>query len=225
MAAAPKRLTELQATKLKRVFESAQAHALERPLQEIRVEEIAADSGVAASSLYKRFGTKEALVAAAIVNYFDESVGSLVADLDPVAPLQRLVYGLDTTANRIVEQPGIARTLMTIYFSDGPHQSTTQVLSRQIRETYRPILSDMHRRRFLAQWVDPAQLATHLCDRQFGVVSEWSLGRIRNRDLPGALRFAVLLILSGASVGKQAAEIRQLLASMSSRSTGGRRQR
>ncbi len=175
------------------------------------MEDIAKASRVSAGTLYNRFGTKEGLIAAALLDYFDAAVGSLVASHKADTPVAILIYGLDITAHSVLQAPHFSRALMATYFRPGTDHIATDHLTQRVFETWLPVLERMRQQGSLARWADVARLNTEICDRLFGVVVKWAQGKIPDAALRNAVTFSILLLLHGASKGRQATEIETLL--------------
>ncbi len=202
-----KRLTELQAKKLSRVMTTTQRLLSGHAIDDIRVEEIAKASHVSPSTLYNRFGTKDGLISAALLAYFDDAVVALIARREDGTPLQSLLHGLDATIHKILEAPQFANALMVTYFRPGPRSTANTQLTQRVTDTYLPILVEMRAKRCLADWTDLPVLATEISDRQFGVIAKWSQERIPDTELQDRFRLAVLTLLHGVSRGRQAEEV------------------
>jgi len=208
----PRKLTTRQAEKLARVLASTRQELSKRSAEQLRMEDIAAASGVAAGTLYNRFGSKEGLIGMALLDYFDEAVGDLVASHRSGTPVEILVYGLRVTARAGLSAPNFTRALMTTYFRPGTEHVASNRLTQRVFETWLPLFQSMRDRDGLADWVNIELLDMEICERLFGVVVKWAQGKIPDRELPRRILLAILLILRGASVGAQAAEIDPMLA-------------
>ena len=182
------------------------------------MRDLAAASGVAPGTLYNRFGSKDQVVSMAVLDHFETVIRSRLTDYaDAKTPLDKMMAILELIAGDCIRGPTFARALMSTYFKVGSEERILAPLYQALYDSWLPLIEQMHQANLLKPWALPRMLCVEMCDREFGVVMKWAQGDVPDGDFQERSSFAVLLVLQGASQGRQAKAIESRLESISDR--------
>lgn len=105
--------------KLARVIAAAQRLSRDRPLEDISVAEIAAESGVAVGTIYQRFRDKAALIERVHRDYFEASARREAALLEELATIPDLDGRVELLVDHLMadyrENAGVLRSIIVAW--------------------------------------------------------------------------------------------------------------
>ncbi|HKY89538.1 MAG TPA: TetR/AcrR family transcriptional regulator [Nevskiaceae bacterium] len=202
-----------QSAKLARIMSVTQQLLGEVGVENITMRDLAHKSRVAAATLYNRFGTKDRLVTAAVIDHYELAIANVVARrATSQQPLDQVVENIRVIARDCQRRPGFAQALMVAYFKVGNDREMPTRLYAALLHSLLPPIQQMQADGQLQPWVSAQEVAEELCDRMFASVMKWSQGLVpKPLLLDHALR-SLLLSLAGASTRAQADAIGALLA-------------
>lgn len=202
-----------QSAKLARIMSVTQQLLGEVGVENITMRDLAARSRVAAATLYNRFGTKDRLVTAAVIEHYELAIAHVVARRTTIQkPLDQIVENVRVIVRDCQRRPGFAQALMVAYFKIGNDREMPTRLYAALLHSLLPPIRQMEAGGTLRPWASSQAVAEELCDRMFGAVMKWSQGLVpKPLLLEHALR-SLLLSLAGASTAEQADEIGAVLA-------------
>lgn len=179
---------------------------------QMTVRDLAAASGVAPGTIFNRFGSKDQVISMAVLDHFETVIRVRINNYESVkTPLEKLMLGLNLIATAAMNTPAFTSAMMSAYFKVHTDQRKLQSLYQALYDTWFPIVLEMQEANLLRPWVLVTALCSDLCDREFGVVMKWVQGDISTSHFKDRTRYSVLCILLGASRGRQATAIEQLL--------------
>jgi AcrR family transcriptional regulator len=214
-------MTELQSARIERILAATKRLLGTIGLERMTMKDVAVASDVAEATLYNRFGTKDNLVSAAVVDYFETRIRRNVEHHACRTPIEKVLVTAQVVAEAVVEAPEFTRGLMNTWFDCRSERSTTLRLADTISASWIPILLEMRAQRLLAKWVSLKLLSDELRDREFGVVVRWAQGQIADRRCRDHLAYASLMPLLGVSRGKQVEAITTVLEALTGKLDGG----
>ena len=211
-----KTLTDLQSARLGRILSAAQKLLGEIGVERMTMRDLAEASGVSAATLYNRYGTKDGVVTAAVLDHYERAVRSVLdREAGNETPEQQIAHGISVIAKDCLRRPAFGRALMSAYFKIGNEREMPTGLYQALMQSWLPQLQQLADQKTLHDWVSVPLLAEELCDRMFGIVMKWAQGGIPNKTFVERAQISVLLPLAGAFRGARAAEVAALLASLS----------
>lgn len=211
-------LTDRQSARMGRILESAQRLLGEVGVERMTMRDLAAASGVAAATLYNRFGTKDGIVTYAVLDHYERAVRSVVErSTGTESPVEQIAYAARVIVKDCRRRQGFAGALMSAYFRIGNEREMPTRLYDALMQSWLPPLQQMRDSSRLHDWVSIPLLAEELCDRMFGMVMKWSQGMIPGVALEDRTLYSLLSVLAGVSREPQAGEIANLLRVLSSR--------
>lgn len=206
-------LTPRQEARLGRILHSARDLLGEVGAERMTMRDLAVASGVSAATLYNRFGTKDSLIAHAVVDHYREAIVKVVArGADAESPVEHLDDVIRVIVRDCLRRPAFASALMSAYFKIGNDREMPTQLYQSLLQSWLPPLQQLHDAGALRDWASVPVLAEELSERMFGVVMKWSQGMISDRSFPDRARLSILLPLLAASRGKTASELEALVA-------------
>lgn len=210
--ATTKYLTGAQTARMERILATTKRMLSEVGPESMTIRDLAAASNVAPATLYKRFGGKDALIAVAVIDHYEQTILKYFEDdRGSGSPVDRVVYGLELFDQEIQHSPALAQALMSAHFRIGNDRLMSDKLYGIAYKTWLSLLEEMRQRKSLRDWVSLPHLCAEMCDREFAVVMKWCQGTIPHDFLRNALVFGMLSVLLGASKGQQASQIEQML--------------
>lgn len=216
-------MTPLQSARFDRILAATRRLMAEQGADGMTMRAIASMSRVSEGTLYNRFGSKDRLVAVAMVEYFEQAVQTHIEQQTRKAPVARIVHSVDVVVRSILEAPAFTRGLMSAFFKLGGDREMPNQLAARVYASWMPLLLEMQQRKQLHDWVSVPLLCEELCDREFGTVMKWAQGNLGNATFRDQLLYSLLSSLLGASKGRQAREIADIQARLGKRLAGARR--
>lgn len=197
---------------LERVIETTKRLITEVGAERITIRGLAAASGVAPNTLYNNFGSKEQLIVLALFDHYERNIGGdFVAHRNEQSSLENFLYVLKLLVRTCERHPGFARTMVGIYFKIGDNRQIMETMYGTIYSTWLPLLIEMQEQGGLCDWTSVEVLNDEMCQRAFASLLKWARDEVSLSALYDHAAFGVLSILVGASSGKQAQEIQQML--------------
>ena len=151
---------------------------------EIRMRELAERSDVALGTLYNRFGSKEAIAAAAVLEVFhkhivawEDTIGANVAE--------RLDHRVRSTAAEILLQPAFARTMVSLYFraASAGQDNVVELLHAIPKRENVKAIEELQSAGVLLADVRIDMLAEEMVLAQYATIARWAQGSICDDEL------------------------------------------
>jgi len=177
------------------------------------VRELCDKADVAPNTLYNAFGSKENVVALAILQYFEDFHASIAfsEDADSFAGV---IEREMTTAIRNLSIPHYVHAVAGLYFSNSGNAPLRQVLIGIAGHSYFPWLQRLQVHRQLERGVDIQRVVSNLSAMLWAQVHEWRVGALTD-DTSVTARFdAVLSYLAGVTRAEARKDVRSLLADL-----------
>lgn len=188
----------LMVARRQRILEEVLKLIEESGVERITIREIARRSGVAPRTLYTAFGRKEELIAQAIRQHFQESMGEN-SPLTAPDSLHAVSARLDMLAHVVIRQRHYSSVLAAIYFSPTIDPRIYEILKEiglsHIRLWVTILVAE---KRLNAS--SPRQiefLLSQLANAEYNVINDWGCGRLTDAQLAPHLKLAVLLLIRG----------------------------
>jgi AcrR family transcriptional regulator len=179
-------------------------------LLNFNMNELCKRAGVAKRTLYNAFQTREQLIAVAISEYFQEYVDRIPYSA-PLGTLQNNLERLISVTQRNVHIRNYIRAIMSIFFSADAESDIWRTMQGMATRPTLEWLRNLAARRQLQPWIEPQNLADDLVRLEYGIVNDWSLGRLSDEDLTPHLLLSFLTYMAGATRGAANAEIRETI--------------
>ena len=180
----------------KRILAEARALVSEKGLDGWNLNELGKRAGVARQTLYYAFGSKEDVVAAAILDYFD--------DYERVIPYRTAIGSIDHMIERIVAIGhrnltirNYVAALVAIYYGRSPElwRAMHDVAVRSHEATVAALAAEHQ----LQPWVEPAALAEMMVGQTILIANAWIQQRIPDTAMIDRMALAVLTELAGST--------------------------
>ena len=177
----------------------------------VTMRDVCERAGVARKTLYDRFGSKDALVLAAVTEVLDavdvraRKLAAGDTGIGVVLAYQRAAF------RQIVRAPKYAAAMGHALFQAAPDDALTQVLLRA--RIARNVAALAHARECgeLSPQVDIDTLAAHLAAQSWGVIMLWMKGLVALARIETEGRRAQLMTLIAATTGSRREALVQLL--------------
>ena len=194
----------------RRILDEARKMMAEGGAEAMAMRDLAERSGVSLRTLYNAFGSKEALIAAAVRQYYDKflralSVGRDLDDFDWV------LTGVVATNLRNQQIRAYLSSVVGLYFS----QSADPVIRSELRRMGAGFMTGWMEqacaRRQLRRGTDVARAIGRIASLQYAVNQEWLSGHASDAEFMPAILEGVLTYLAGMARGAALARIEALL--------------
>lgn len=179
----------------KRILAAARALVSEKGIEGWSLAELGKQAGVAKQTLYYAFGSKEEVVAAAILDYFEEYEAAIPYRAAP-GSIDRLIERIVGIGRRNLTIRNYVAALIGIYFGRSPDlwQAMFDVASRPHLSAVRALAA----RGQLQPWTRPEAVADMMVGQTILVANAWVQGRIPDAAMIDRTAVAVLTELAGS---------------------------
>ncbi|OCC23320.1 hypothetical protein MB02_11840 [Croceicoccus estronivorus] len=174
----------------------------ENGFENIRMRELAKRCGVAVTTLYNHFGSRDELIAAVLENDFRGLYGPLsqkTADLPPDRKfISRVVYACDN----ILAMSDYTATVLTFYFRPKVDPILRSVVHDYVAGDFAGIAQAIAELGELQDWVEPADFGSDVVTQLYAIVIIWLQGYMLPSALHPRLLRAGATAFAGVSKGK-----------------------
>jgi AcrR family transcriptional regulator len=194
-----------------RILEVTRSMLTEAGYHGVTMRDVCERAGVARKTLYDRFGSKDALVLAAVTEVLDavdlraRKLAGADDGIGAVLAYQRAAF------RQIVRAPKYAAAMGHALFQAAPEDALSHVLLRNRIARNASALAHARARGELAPAVDIDTLAAHLTAQSWGVIMLWMKGLVALDRIETESRRACLMTLIAAATGARREALIQLL--------------
>jgi len=198
-----------------RILEETRRYLTEEGYDGLTMRGLAERAGVAATTVFNIFGTKESLVAEAVHDRFD----ALSLGVTPARTLtiDDLVAHEEWMASTVLQNASYARAMVILYFSESVQNQVVDLLRNASTQAFKVYFAQARERQVLADWVDSDVVARMISNQLFSVVHDWAIGEIADDNLADHMKLAFALILSSVLVGDERKHVDTLLRDVAGR--------
>ena len=181
----------------KRILAAARSLVSEKGIEGWSLAELGKHAGVAKQTLYYAFGSKDEVVAAAILDYFEEYEAAIPYRAAP-GSVDRLIERIVGIGRRNLTIRNYVAALIGIYFGRSPDlwQAMYSVASRPHLSAVNALAANG----LLQHWATPEAVADKMVGQTILVANAWVQGRIADKDMIDRIAVAVLTELAGSVV-------------------------
>lgn len=179
----------------RRILREARGLIAERGVPGFSLAELGKRAGVAKQTLYYAFGSKEAVVAAAILDYFDE-YEQQIPYRAASGSLDRLIERQVAIGRRNLAIRNYVAALVSIYFGDAPDlwSAMHAVAALSHRAYVERLVADDG----LQPWCKPDDIVDGMVGQLFITANAWVQGRLPDESMIDRLVIGLLTYLAGA---------------------------
>lgn len=174
----------------------------EKGIANFGVRELSQRANVAQGTLYNAFSSKERIVALAIRDAYDE-IRLRIHYKTAADTIEGLLDRAIAINRRNLKSRNYALAVTSIYFSTSPPADVWNILRQMGTNGITEFMFRMKSDGLLKKWVIIEDIAISYSNTNYGIINEWALGRLSDRDY--LRRIAEALLLLTASVSKGAA--------------------
>lgn len=202
----------------RRILSETRKMIAQAGIDALSMRALAAQAGVSLRTLYNAFGSKEALIAAAIRQYYDKFLRAISEDRDPYD----FAFVIDTVIatnlrNRQI-RPYLA-ALIGQYFQHSSDPAIRLELRRVASGFALPWLEVTRARGQLRPGADMDRIVWNLSSLQYAINQEWHAGALPDADFLPAILDGLLSYLAGVTCGEAHGQVTTLMDDLH----GGRR--
>ncbi len=175
------------------------------------VRELCDRAQIAPNTLYNAFGSKDAVIALAVLGYF-EGFFARTEFIHPSDSFEGVMERNIAGALRNIELPQYVHAVAKLYFSDSENLSLRPDFDRLVGRFFLPWLERLRLERQLVKGVDLKRVPGNMAAILFAQVLEWRAGRLDDIGFLDARTDAILCYLGGLTKGDAERSIRKALA-------------
>ena len=194
----------------RRILHETRRMMVEGGVDQMGMRELAERSGVSLRTLYNAFGSKEALIAAAVRQYYDKFLRALSEGRDPY-DFDWVLTGIVATNLRNQQIRDYLSGVVGLYFSLSADEAIRVELQRIGAGFMVPWLELLQARRQLRRGTDITRSISHIASLQYAINQEWLAGCIPDDAFVPAILDGVLTHLAGLVRGSALERIDVLL--------------
>jgi len=177
------------------------------------MRDLAHRCNVAVATLYNQFGSREAIIAAALRSDFEGRFEPLSHRTQGLGPAEKLRARISESARSIVgPMRDYTRSVMFFYFHYAPDSTLRAAIHDFVAADFMTIARELELRGDLQSWVRVDTFADDLITQLYGLVMKWSQGYIADRHLRARLLHAASASFIGISRGRSREEFEKLAA-------------
>jgi AcrR family transcriptional regulator len=182
-------------------------------IESITMRDLALRCDVAVATLYNQFGSREAIIAAALQSDFEGRYEPLSRRTVSLGPAGKLRERIGEAARAIVgPMRDYTRSVMFFYFHHKPDSTLRAAIHDFVAADFMAIAQEIETRGDLQPWVHVDTFADDLITQLYGLVMKWSQGYIPDRRLRSRLLHAATASFIGISRGRSRGELERLAA-------------
>ncbi|MCG2841094.1 TetR/AcrR family transcriptional regulator [Sandaracinobacter sp. RS1-74] len=184
------------AERRRRIFETTRELMSEQGVDGFSVNEVCRRAGVARQTIYQRYGTRDDLMAAAMLDLFERSE-SLIPYHHPPGSLERLIERMVGIGTRNLGMRGYIAALTAFYFNPASSRELRAAMHAITSLSQRPYVEKLADSGLLQPWMTVEQLLTDLDAQRMIVVSQWVNGQLPDERMIDAMVKTLLTYLLG----------------------------
>lgn len=172
-------------------------------IEAITMRDLALRCEVAVATLYNQFGSREAIIAAALRSDFEGRYEPLSQRTLALGPAEKLRERIGDAARAIVgPMRDYTRSVMFFYFHHKPDSTLRAAIHDFVATDFTAIVRDIETRGDLQPWARVDTFADDLITQLYALVMKWSQGYIADRRLRARLLHAASVSFIGISRGQ-----------------------
>jgi len=203
------------AARRKRIISMTRDLIGELGIEGITMRDLAQRCGVAVATLYNQFGSREAIIAAALRTDFEgryEPLSQRTVALDPAGKVKERIG--DAVRGMTGPLRAYTRSVMFFYFHHKPDSTLRAAIHDFVAADFSAITEEIRARGDLQPWVRPEIFSDDLITQLYALVMKWSQGYISDRRLKARLIQAAAVSFIGVSRGDTREQFERLAASV-----------
>ncbi|SCW53217.1 transcriptional regulator, TetR family [Sphingobium faniae] len=186
----------------KRILAVTRELVAEQGIDGFSINALCRRAEVAKQTLYNAFGTKGELIAAAILDYF-EDYESHIPYRSATGTLNRLIERMVAIGTRNLAIPNYIKAITGFYFSASANPELRATLHDIFSGIQAPYVESLVASSSLHPWVEGGRLIDSLDEQRMLTAAKWARGDISDEHFVDSLVMGVLTILLGVSRGKE----------------------
>lgn len=202
--------SRLMAERRETIIAETRKMLVEGGLEGLNMRELAERSGVAISTVYNLFSSKDQLVAVAVTGIFSSALDGIA-----LPGTQPTLMVIENLTRRLVQRTrrgdAYSRAMTAIYFSSDSDSSVRTALQTSLQNWLVALMDIMVARGELQDWAPRAYIAHEISIHLWALVHDWVIGVIKGAKLARHFEVSVCIILKAFATPPMAAALEQKL--------------
>jgi AcrR family transcriptional regulator len=190
----------------KRILTVARELVSEQGIDGFSVDLLCRRADIARQTLYNAFKSKEGVIAAAILDYFEE-YEARIPYRSPVGTLDRLIERIVAVGNRNLAIRNYIGAITEFYFSSTAGIDLRGTMRGIFSSIQQPYVKNLAESGSLHPWITEDRLIEAMDEQRMVVAGKWAQGRMGDADFVNVMVIAVLTCLAGSTRGRRNADI------------------
>jgi AcrR family transcriptional regulator len=197
-----------------RIIDKARELVASRGIEALTIRDLADECGVAVATLYNQFGSREAVIGAALEVDFRGRFEPLIESTRALTPAEKLDHRITAATRAILtDLREYTRSVMFFYFHHAAQPELRAAIHDYAVSDFQHIVEEIAQSGDLQPWVNARNFADDIITQDYALVMKWAQGHIKDRDLrPRAIR-ALGASFIGITRGRTREEFEALVAS------------
>lgn len=179
------------------IARAARQLIVEKGPEDFTMAELSLRAGVATKTIYNAIGGKSQLITQAVEHYQDELRNAV--RLPANYGLEDVLGNLAGICRRLIKEPGWGRAIATLYFGRDYGEEVVSRLRMVSQAHLDPCWDWLDRQGILLADAPRDLILRQFAGTSYALLSDWSLGRIKDAALFPSLAFALLTTLLAAT--------------------------
>lgn len=171
-------------------------------IEEVRIRTLAQDCGVAVATLYNQFGSRDALIAAALEQDFRGRYEPLSLRTQGRPPAEKYSRRVVQAARDIRRMREYTAAVLSFYFRPGVEPLLRSVVHDFIARDFHGIVDDIAAAGDLQEWVDRDAFANDIVSQMYAITMMWVQGHIVEGELQHRLLRVGAIAFAGICTGE-----------------------
>ena len=186
----------------RRILDAVREAIVRDGIDEVRVRSLAARSGVAVATLYNQFGSRDALIAAALEQDFRGRYEPLSRRTLALSPSEKFARRVTKASQDIRRMREYTAAVLSLYFRPGVEPVLRAVVHDFVATDFQGIVEAIGAAGDLHDWVDPAVFANDIVTQLYSITMMWVQGHIPENKLQSRLLRTGAIAFAGIATGE-----------------------
>ena len=185
----------------RQILDAVREAIVREGIDDLRIRALAEHCGVAVATLYNQFGSRDALIAAALEQDFRGRFEPLSVRTRDLPPADKYVRRIALAARDIYKMREYTAAVLSFYFRPTVDPVLRAAVHDFIAADFRGIVDSIAGAGDLLEWVDRDAFAQDIVPQLYAITMMWSQGHIEEPELEHHLMRTGAFAFSGISRG------------------------
>ena len=186
----------------RQILDAVREAIVREGIDDLRIRALAEHCGVAVATLYNQFGSRDALIAAALEQDFRGRFEPLSVKTRDLPPAEKYVRRIALAARDIYKMREYTAAVLSFYFRPSVDPLLRAAVHDFIAADFRGIVDSIAAKGDLHDWLDREAFAQDIVPQLYAITMMWSQGHIEEPELEHHLMRTGAFAFAGISKGE-----------------------